>query len=45
MVGSAFGVKCDAVPGRLNQVFIQREGVFYGQRFRVMWLIMASCLL
>jgi len=29
----AFGVKCDAVPGRLNQVFvfIKREGVFYGQ--------------
>jgi cytochrome c oxidase subunit 2 len=29
----SLGVKCDAVPGRLNQVslFIQREGVFYGQ--------------
>lgn len=29
----SFGVKCDAVPGRLNQVmvFIKREGVFYGQ--------------
>nr|UQV94637.1 cytochrome c oxidase subunit 2 [Haplopteris ensiformis]UQV94644.1 cytochrome c oxidase subunit 2 [Haplopteris ensiformis] len=27
------GVKCDAVPGRLNQtsIFIQREGVYYGQ--------------
>ena len=27
------GVKCDAVPGRLNQtsMFIQRPGVFYGQ--------------
>jgi len=26
-------VKCDAVPGRLNQIplFIKREGVFYGQ--------------
>jgi cytochrome c oxidase subunit 2 len=26
-------VKCDAIPGRLNQtsVFIQREGVYYGQ--------------
>jgi len=29
----SFGVKCDAVPGRLNQAsfFIRREGVFYGQ--------------
>jgi cytochrome c oxidase subunit 2 len=29
----SFGIKCDAVPGRLNQgsIFIQREGVFYGQ--------------
>nr|YP_009306134.1 cytochrome c oxidase subunit 2 [Corchorus olitorius]AOR16332.1 cytochrome c oxidase subunit 2 [Corchorus olitorius] len=27
------GVKCDAVPGRLNQIsiFVQREGVYYGQ--------------
>jgi len=27
------GVKCDAVPGRLNQVsiFLDREGIFYGQ--------------
>ena len=29
----SLGVKCDAVPGRLNQInmFIDREGVFYGQ--------------
>jgi cytochrome c oxidase subunit 2 len=29
----ALGIKCDAVPGRLNQAsfFIKREGVFYGQ--------------
>jgi len=29
----SLGVKCDAVPGRLNQtsMFVQREGVFYGQ--------------
>jgi cytochrome c oxidase subunit 2 len=29
----ALGIKCDAVPGRLNQTcfFIKREGVFYGQ--------------
>lgn len=29
----SLGIKCDAVPGRLNQVsvFIDREGIFYGQ--------------
>jgi heme/copper-type cytochrome/quinol oxidase subunit 2 len=29
----SIGVKCDAMPGRLNQIsmFINREGVFYGQ--------------
>jgi cytochrome c oxidase subunit 2 len=29
----SLGVKCDAVPGRLNQInmFIDREGIFYGQ--------------
>ena len=29
----SLGAKCDAVPGRLNQIplFIKREGVFYGQ--------------
>jgi cytochrome c oxidase subunit 2 len=29
----SLGVKCDAVPGRLNQtsLFLKREGVFYGQ--------------
>jgi len=29
----SLGVKCDAVPGRLNQasLFIKRQGVFYGQ--------------
>jgi cytochrome c oxidase subunit 2 len=29
----SLGVKCDAVPGRLNQtsLFLTREGVFYGQ--------------
>lgn len=29
----SLGVKCDAVPGRLNQtpVFLKREGIFYGQ--------------
>jgi cytochrome c oxidase subunit 2 len=29
----SLGVKCDAVPGRLNQIplYLKREGVFYGQ--------------
>lgn len=29
----SLGVKCDAVPGRLNQIsmFIKREGLYYGQ--------------
>jgi len=29
---NSLGIKCDAYPGRLNQVsvFINREGVFYG---------------
>nr|YP_010338816.1 cytochrome c oxidase subunit 2 [Glaucosphaera vacuolata]UNJ18766.1 cytochrome c oxidase subunit 2 [Glaucosphaera vacuolata] len=29
----SFGVKCDALPGRLNQIslFVKREGIFYGQ--------------
>jgi cytochrome c oxidase subunit 2 len=29
----SLGVKCDAVPGRLNQatIFVNRDGVFYGQ--------------
>lgn len=29
----SLGVKCDAIPGRLNQLafFVKREGVFYGQ--------------
>nr|YP_009389220.1 cytochrome c oxidase subunit 2 [Thorea hispida]ARX95964.1 cytochrome c oxidase subunit 2 [Thorea hispida] len=29
----SLGIKCDAVPGRLNQtsVFIKREGLYYGQ--------------
>jgi len=28
----SLGVKCDVVPGRLNQtsIFIKREGVYYG---------------
>jgi cytochrome c oxidase subunit 2 len=30
----SLGIKCDAYPGRLNQIsiLINREGTFYGQR-------------
>jgi heme/copper-type cytochrome/quinol oxidase subunit 2 len=29
----SLGVKCDAIPGRLNQtsLFVKREGLYYGQ--------------
>jgi heme/copper-type cytochrome/quinol oxidase subunit 2 len=29
----SFGIKCDAVPGRLNHanLFVERQGIFYGQ--------------
>ena len=29
----SLGIKCDAIPGRLNQIslFVKREGVYYGQ--------------
>ena len=29
----SLGVKCDAIPGRLNQtsLFVKREGIYYGQ--------------
>nr|YP_011017662.1 cytochrome c oxidase subunit 2 [Centroceras gasparrinii]WQF69485.1 cytochrome c oxidase subunit 2 [Centroceras gasparrinii] len=29
----SLGIKCDAIPGRLNQtsIFIKREGIYYGQ--------------
>nr|YP_009490376.1 cytochrome c oxidase subunit 2 [Gracilaria edulis]AWH62509.1 cytochrome c oxidase subunit 2 [Gracilaria edulis] len=29
----SLGIKCDAIPGRLNQtsIFVKREGIFYGQ--------------
>ena len=29
----SLGIKCDAIPGRLNQtsLFIKREGIYYGQ--------------
>ncbi|KAH8963109.1 hypothetical protein BDL97_05G135100 [Sphagnum fallax] len=36
----SLGVKCDVVPGRLNQtsIFIKREGVYYGRLLSLLWL-------
>lgn len=38
------GIKCDAYPGRLNQVsvFINREGVFYGQCSEICGILHSS---
>ena len=40
----ALGIKCDAYPGRLNQasVFINRQGVFYGQCSEICGLLHSS---
>ena len=40
----ALGIKCDAYPGRLNQVsvFINREGTFYGQCSEICGLLHSS---
>nr|QCG70048.1 cytochrome c oxidase subunit 2 [Plectosphaerella sp.] len=40
----SFGIKCDAYPGRLNQVstFINREGVFYGQCSEICGILHSS---
>jgi cytochrome c oxidase subunit 2 len=40
----ALGIKCDAYPGRLNQVsvFINREGVFYGQCSEICGILHSS---
>ncbi|KHE78251.1 cytochrome c oxidase subunit II [Neurospora crassa] len=40
----SLGVKCDAYPGRLNQVsvFINREGVFYGQCSEICGILHSS---
>lgn len=37
----SLGIKCDAYPGRLNQVsvFINREGVFYGPTHTMAWTV------
>ena len=42
----SLGIKSDAYPGRLNQVsvFINREGVFYGQCSRNMWNTSSSSM-
>jgi cytochrome c oxidase subunit 2 len=40
----ALGIKSDAYPGRLNQasVFINREGVFYGQCSEICGILHSS---
>jgi len=40
----ALGVKCDAYPGRLNQVsaYINRPGVFYGQCSEICGILHSS---
>jgi cytochrome c oxidase subunit 2 len=40
----ALGIKTDAYPGRLNQVsvFINREGVFYGQCSEICGILHSS---
>ena len=41
---NALGIKCDAYPGRLNQVsvFVNREGVFYGQFSEICGILHSS---
>jgi cytochrome c oxidase subunit 2 len=40
----ALGIKCDAYPGRLNQVsiLINREGTFYGQCSEICGILHSS---
>jgi heme/copper-type cytochrome/quinol oxidase subunit 2 len=40
----SLGIKCDAYPGRLNEisVFINREGVFYGQCSEICGILHSS---
>jgi heme/copper-type cytochrome/quinol oxidase subunit 2 len=40
----ALGIKCDAYPGRLNQVsvFINREGTYFGQCSEICGLLHSS---
>ena len=41
---NALGIKADAYPGRLNQasVFVNREGVFYGQCSEICGILHSS---
>jgi len=41
---SGLGIKCDAYPGRLNQVsvLINREGTFYGQCSEICGILHSS---
>ncbi len=41
---NSLGIKCDAYPGRLNQVsvFVNREGVFYGQCSEICGILHSS---
>jgi cytochrome c oxidase subunit 2 len=40
----SLGIKCDAYPGRLNEIslFINREGVFYGQCSEICGILHSS---
>jgi cytochrome c oxidase subunit 2 len=40
----SLSIKCDAYPGRLNQVsiFINREGIFYGQCSEICGILHSS---
>jgi cytochrome c oxidase subunit 2 len=40
----SLGIKCDAYPGRLNQlsVYVNREGVFYGQCSEICGILHSS---
>jgi cytochrome c oxidase subunit 2 len=40
----SLGLKCDAYPGRLNQIsaYINREGVFYGQCSEICGILHSS---
>jgi cytochrome c oxidase subunit 2 len=40
----SLGIKCDAYPGRLNQlsIFLNREGTFYGQCSEICGILHSS---
>ena len=41
---NSLGIKCDAYPGRLNElsIFINREGVYYGQCSEICGILHSS---